>query len=134
MAVITTALVAAGATSAQPFEISWWSIDGGGGVSSGATFEVRGVIGQPDAGVMTGGTFTLHGGFLAGAGVVQECYADCDQSTGPGVLDIFDFLCFGNEFASGTPYACDCDVSTGPGVCDIFDFLCFGNAFSAGCP
>lgn len=62
------------------------------------------------------------------------CYADCDQTTGPGVLDIFDFLCFGNKFDQRDPYACDCDLSTGPGVCDIFDFLCFGNAFSQGCP
>lgn len=61
------------------------------------------------------------------------CYADCEQSTGPRVLDIFDFLCFGNEFVAGDVYACDCDMSTGQGVCDIFDFLCFGNAFSAGC-
>ncbi len=64
----------------------------------------------------------------------SSCYPDCDQSTGPGVLDIFDFLCFGNRFTAGDPYACDCDTSTGPGICDIFDFLCFGNAFSAGCP
>ena len=64
----------------------------------------------------------------------QECYADCDPSTGVGVLDIFDFLCFGNLFDQGDPYACDCDTSTGPAVCDIFDFLCFGNAFDQGCP
>ncbi len=63
-----------------------------------------------------------------------NCYADCDQSTGAGNLDIFDFLCFQNSFVSGEPYACDCDTSTGPGVCDIFDFLCFQNAFVAGCP
>lgn len=67
------------------------------------------------------------------AGQGGACYADCDTSTGPRVLDIFDFLCFGNRFAAGDPYACDCDQSTGPGACDIFDFLCFGNAFSAGC-
>ena len=62
------------------------------------------------------------------------CYADCDTSTGVGVLDIFDFLCFGNAFDQGDPYACNCDESTGPNTCDIFDFLCFGNAFDAGCP
>lgn len=66
-----------------------------------------------------------------GSGV---CYPDCDTSTGVGVLDIFDFLCFGNRFAAGDPYACDCDTTTGPLVCDIFDFLCFGNEFNAGCP
>ncbi len=65
---------------------------------------------------------------------VDACYADCDNSTGPGVLDIFDFLCFGNSFDQGNPYACDCDTTTGLGVCDVFDFLCFGNAFNAGCP
>jgi hypothetical protein len=54
--------------------------------------------------------------------------------TGTGVLDIFDFLCFGNRFDVGDPYACDCDVTTGPGLCDIFDFICFGDAFNAGCP
>lgn len=61
------------------------------------------------------------------------CYPDCDTSTGPGVLDIFDFLCFGNRFGVNDPYACDCDTTTGPGVCDIFDFICFGNRFAAGC-
>ena len=53
---------------------------------------------------------------------------------GPGVCDIFDFLCFASKFAANDPYACDCDLTTGPGVCDIFDFLCFGNAFNKGCP
>ncbi len=66
--------------------------------------------------------------------VSAGCYADCDTSTGVGVLDIFDFLCFGNRFSANDPYACDCDTSTGVGVCDIFDFLCFGNEFNAGCP
>ncbi len=68
-----------------------------------------------------------------GAYEVQSCYADCDPSTGPGILDIFDFLCFGNLFAANDPYACDCDTTTGQGVCDIFDFLCFGNEFDKGC-
>jgi hypothetical protein len=62
------------------------------------------------------------------------CYADCDQSTGNGVLDIFDYLCFQNSFVSSEPYACDCDTSTGNGVCDVFDFLCFQDAFVGGCP
>lgn len=66
--------------------------------------------------------------------IPRPCYADCDPSTGVGILDIFDFLCFGNRFSANDPYACNCDLSTGPNVCDIFDFLCFGNAFSAGCP
>lgn len=65
--------------------------------------------------------------------VVGACYADCDRSTGDGVLDIFDFLCFANRFAMMDPYACDCDIS-GTFPCDIFDFLCFGQHFQQGCP
>jgi len=62
------------------------------------------------------------------------CYADCDKSSGNGVLDLFDFLCFQGSFVSGEPYACDCDTTTGPLVCDLFDFLCFQGAFVGGCP
>jgi hypothetical protein len=55
------------------------------------------------------------------------CYPDCD---GSGTLDLFDFLCFVNEFNNGSPYA-DCD---GSGGLDLFDFLCFVNEFNNGCP
>jgi cytochrome c peroxidase len=72
--------------------------------------------------------------FCSELGCISNCYADCDQSTGAGVLDVFDFLCFQNSFVSAQAYACDCDTSTGAGVCDVFDFLCFQNAFVAGCP
>jgi hypothetical protein len=61
------------------------------------------------------------------------CYPDCSQETGAGRLDIFDFLCFADNFFLGDPYACDCDTSTGPGNCDILDFLCFRDAFITGC-
>ena len=66
--------------------------------------------------------------------VLDNCYADCDISSGVGVLDILDFLCFQDAFVSGHAYACDCDTTTGPLVCDIFDFLCFQDAFVGGCP
>ena len=62
------------------------------------------------------------------------CLADCDTSTGVGVLDIFGFLCFQSGFVSGDPKSCDCNTFSGAGVCDIFDFLCFQAAFVAGCP
>ena len=91
-----------------------------------------------DGSTITGYGRNPHGfteAWVAYLGLAKAaCYADCDISTGTGILDIFDFLCFGNRFAANDPYACDCDTSTGPGVCDIFDFLCFGNAFEAGCP
>ena len=68
---------------------------------------------------------------LNGSG--RTCYADFDESTGPGVLDIFDYLAFQSLFLERDPQACDCDTSTGPAVCDVFDFICFQAAFAAGC-
>lgn len=63
----------------------------------------------------------------------EPCFADCDRSTGEGVMDVFDFLCFQESFISGESYACDCDTSTDLRVCDVFDFLCFQSAFVGGC-
>ena len=61
------------------------------------------------------------------SGGCPPCLADCDES---GSLDFFDFLCYQNLFAAGSPCA-DCD---GSGELDFFDFLCFQNEFAAGCP
>jgi len=49
------------------FDISWFSIDGGGGASAGGAYALNGSIGQADAGNMSGGVYTLQGGFWAGA-------------------------------------------------------------------
>src|SRR5687768_3621509 len=58
--------LATAAAHAQPFAIDWFTIDGGGGVSSGGGFSLSGTIGQWDAGpTMTGGDFALTGGFWA---------------------------------------------------------------------
>jgi hypothetical protein len=48
---------------AQVFSIDWFSLDGGGGVSTGGVYAVSGTIGQADAGRMSGRNFTLEGGF-----------------------------------------------------------------------
>ena len=45
------------------YEISWWTVDDGGGTSSGSDYVLSGVIGQPDAGTMSGGDYALTGGF-----------------------------------------------------------------------
>jgi hypothetical protein len=50
------------------YEIPWWTVDGGGGVSAGGDYSLTGVTGQPDAGgVLSGGEFTVEGGFVPGA-------------------------------------------------------------------
>ncbi len=48
------------------YEISWYSIDGGGGRSSGGPYELVGTIGQPDAAYSSGGNYELLGGFWPG--------------------------------------------------------------------
>ncbi len=49
---------------AQSYSIDWYKMAGGGGTSTNAQYSLTGTIGQPDAsGALTGGTFTLTGGF-----------------------------------------------------------------------
>ncbi|MBI3850313.1 MAG: hypothetical protein HY298_08500 [Verrucomicrobia bacterium] len=49
---------------AQTYSIDWFTIDGGGGTSMGGVYQISGTAGQPDAGpTMTGGNFTVDGGF-----------------------------------------------------------------------
>ncbi len=64
--------VSATSVSAQNYSIDWYKIAGGGGTSSNGQFTVSGTIGQHDAGgPMTGGSFSLTGGFWSLLSVVQ---------------------------------------------------------------
>jgi len=57
------------------YDLSWWTVDGGGdtGSSSGA-YTLGGTVGQPDAGALAAGEYTLHAGFWAGAGQKLHVY------------------------------------------------------------
>jgi hypothetical protein len=70
------------------------------------------------------------------------CYANCDGSTTPPVLNVDDFVCFISEFAEAqslpheaqmSHYA-NCDGSTTAPVLNIDDFMCFIAEFAGGCP
>jgi hypothetical protein len=51
---------------AQSYSIDWFKVSGGGGTSSNRQYTVTGTIGQQDAGgPMTGGNYSLTGGFWA---------------------------------------------------------------------
>ena len=63
---------------AQSYTVDWHKIAGGGGTSTGGTYQVAGTIGQPDAsGAMTGGPvsgtnhYSVTGGFWALIQAVQ---------------------------------------------------------------
>jgi probable HAF family extracellular repeat protein len=62
----------------------------------------------------------------------SACYANCDASTTAPLLNIADFTCFLNRFATGDSRA-NCDGSTAAPVLNIADFTCFLNRFAAGC-
>lgn len=82
---------------AQSYDISWHTIDGGGGTSTGGGYELSGTIGQPDASAadaLTGGGYTLTGGFWPGA--VPACgtfvAADFDRDCDVDAADFARFV------------------------------------------
>ncbi|MFN0133538.1 MAG: GC-type dockerin domain-anchored protein [Phycisphaerales bacterium] len=75
--------------------------------------------------------FAAHG-ITCPAITQNPCYANCDGSTTPPILNVNDFTCFTNLFAAGSSLA-NCDGSTTPPVLNVNDFTCFLNRFAAGC-
>jgi hypothetical protein len=66
IAIVITLLLLAASSRAQSYSIDWFKISGGGGTSSNGQYSVSGAIGQHDAGgPMTGGNYSLTGGFWA---------------------------------------------------------------------
>ena len=64
------------AQSGGDYDLSWNTIDGGGGTSAGGDFVLSGTIGQPDAGpLLTGGPYALSGGFWFG----PPCFVDMED-------------------------------------------------------
>ena len=75
----------------------------------------------------------IDGGNQPARIIVGGCYANCDGSTAPPVLNVGDYVCFINAFAAGDLYA-NCDGSTTPPRLNVNDFVCFASQFAAGCP
>jgi hypothetical protein len=74
------------------------------------------------------------GGVLSDAATLTVlCYANCDGSTVPPVLNVGDFTCFLQKYAAGDPYA-NCDGSTTEPILNVGDFTCFLQKYAAGCP
>jgi hypothetical protein len=69
--IFVSALISWSCCQAQTYSIDWFTIDGGGGTSTGSVYSVSGTVGQPDAGHMSGGNFTLDGGFWGIISAVQ---------------------------------------------------------------
>ncbi len=122
---------AAGLSFAQDYAIDWHTVDGGGEMfSTGGTYELGGTIGQPDAGAMTGGDYSLTGGFWA----LPPCWCLSDMNN-DGVRNGQDVRAFVECFlAAGSNCAC-ADLQT-DGVLDMADVATFVDDLLAGtdCP
>ena len=111
--VILVTVSSASAQSGGDYDLSWNTIDGGGGTSSGGKYELSGTIGQSDAGVMAGGNYVLSGGFWPAS---KWCFVDMPDlfqfsqdwlKTGPGLsgdlddnkrVDLVDFSIIANHW------------------------------------
>ena len=128
---ILAAFATATVTAGQSFDLSWHTIDGGGGYSAGGGFELEGTIGQPDGGqAMTGGDFELTGGFWpgAGAGDAEPCVGDLN---GDNVVDLTDLAILLSDFdcTSGCIGDVDGDLDT-----DLTDLAILLANFDLTCP
>jgi hypothetical protein len=78
---------------------------------------------------------------IANINVVQPCYANCDGSANPPILNILDFICFINHFSYASTLSpsqqignyANCDRSTTEPVLTVNDFICFLDKFTLGC-
>lgn len=118
---------------AQTFDVSWHSVDGGGmTISSAGIFELGGTIGQPDAETLTGGPFTIVGGFWAAA-LVSTCslLGDLDQSGSVDLTDLSTLLANFGTSTGGTYAGGDVDLD---GDVDLTDLSTLLAAFGTSCP
>lgn len=125
-------LVAALATlgMGQTYDLSWNTIDGGGGMNStGGGFSLSGTIGQPDASSfstpMTGGGFTLVGGFWPVAGSACALIGDMNLD---GLRDGADAQIFINCLLNTSGANCGCADFDGSGTATPADVSLFVSA------
>lgn len=106
---------------AASIELRWHSLDGGGGVSTGASIggqlTLRGTIGQADAAVASGGSLVLRAGFWPGPTTPETppCEADLD---GSGTVDAADLAIL---LGAWGPADGGCEDLNADGVVDAAD-------------
>jgi len=106
-------------------ELTRSTIDGGGVMfSTSGSLELSGTIGQPDAGVLTGGGFELTGGFW-----IATPLADCNQDGLASLLDMASLeKCLGGPGGPAATAQCRCFDLDGSGIVDMVDVAVFQTA------
>lgn len=110
-----SALLSSGSAQAQSYDLSWNKVAGGGSTFlTGGSFSLGATSGQADATTvaMTGGSFTLTGGFwVAAVPVLVPGDLNCD-----GVINNFDIDPFVLALTDPAAYAASnpgCDIMNG---------------------
>jgi hypothetical protein len=63
------------AQTGDGYDLTWWTVDGGGGESSGDGYRLTGTAGQPEPGpALVGDGYTLVSGFWPAAAASHELY------------------------------------------------------------
>jgi hypothetical protein len=135
ISLIAALFVATSTCSAQTFDLSWNSIDGGGATfSHGGAFQLGGTIGQPDAGAaMTGGAWSLAGGFWPGAGAPAQapCSGDIDGDRSVSLSDLAILLSHYGMTTGAAPSDGDLNAD---GDVDLNDLAQLLALFGSACP
>ena len=92
-----------------PYEITWSTIDGGGGTSTGGNYTLSGTIGQPDAGMMSGGDYKLVGGFWSGCRFCFVNLSDLEHFLAEWLRDDCEELA--NDWCVGADFNHDGEVN-----------------------
>lgn len=104
----------------QP-DIDLHTVDSGGGTSFGGVFELYGTIGQPDAGILSGGSYELNGGFWSAATPSCGCLGDTNDDGQLNGEDIATFIgCILND---GACQCADIDGTNGVSLDDVDAFV-----------
>lgn len=110
------------AIAGGPFEVNEWTVDGGGGLSTGGVFQAIGTVGQFDASQrMNGGGFEVIGGFWAAV----SCPADLN---GNGTVDLGDLNIVLGAFGGGNAG----DIN-GDGTTNLADLNLILGSFGSPC-
>jgi hypothetical protein len=130
-------LLLIGATGAAQtgdgYDLTWNTIDGGGGTSTADVFVVDGTAGQPDAATVGGGAFLLSGGFWAGiTSAAAGCVGDCGHNGTVTVDEIITLM----SIALGTLPSTTCETGSGahPGRITVDQILAAVNNALNRCP
>jgi hypothetical protein len=114
------------AQTGGPYDLSWHNI-GPGGSASGGSYDLLSTIGQPDAATMSGGSYTLIGGFLPGG---PACALAGDLN-GDGQVTVLDIQMIASAWPQATanfPYD-----QSGDGDLDIQDVTLVAAQFGSVC-